>query len=131
MPSGFKKNDPAHKDFQYLEDLSTAYWYSTVLFTAIELELFFHMEKGLCSSQAPARSAPGARKTANAGFPTWQGPPWKGPALMSMPRPARPAGPWSRSGTKAFMSNISVYFLWSDTDETFIGTGPLSQAGKP
>lgn len=57
MPSDFKNNDPAHRDFQYLEDLSTAYWYSTVLFTAIELELFFHMEKGLSSTDDLARAA--------------------------------------------------------------------------
>lgn len=42
----FKKSDPAHTGFQFLEDLSTAYWYSEVLFTAIELELFQLMEKG-------------------------------------------------------------------------------------
>jgi predicted metal-binding protein len=32
--------DPAHTDFQYLEDLATGYWYSEVLFAALELKLF-------------------------------------------------------------------------------------------
>lgn len=32
--------DPASDDFQYLEDMATAYWSSEVLFTAIELGLF-------------------------------------------------------------------------------------------
>ncbi|MCG8643438.1 MAG: DUF2284 domain-containing protein [Desulfobacterales bacterium] len=37
---GFKKADLGQTGFQYLEDLSCAYWYSEVLFTALELELF-------------------------------------------------------------------------------------------
>jgi predicted metal-binding protein len=36
----FQDADPAHDDFQYLEDLSTAYWYSEVLFAAMELGIF-------------------------------------------------------------------------------------------
>lgn len=36
----FHMADPAHTDFQYLEDLATGYWYSEVLFAAIELKLF-------------------------------------------------------------------------------------------
>ncbi|MCG6877801.1 MAG: DUF2284 domain-containing protein [Deltaproteobacteria bacterium] len=32
--------DPAHTDFQYLEDLSTAYWYSEAFFAALELKIF-------------------------------------------------------------------------------------------
>jgi predicted metal-binding protein len=36
----FQDADPAHDDFQYLEDLSTAYWYSEVLFVAMELGIF-------------------------------------------------------------------------------------------
>jgi predicted metal-binding protein len=32
--------DPAQTDFQYLEDLATGYWYSEVLFAALELKLF-------------------------------------------------------------------------------------------
>ena len=42
----FLSADKACTDFQYLENLSTAYWYSNVLFTAIELNLFELMEKG-------------------------------------------------------------------------------------
>lgn len=49
MSFSFKNINPAHTGFQFLEDLSTAYWYSQVLFTALELELFRFMEKGLCS----------------------------------------------------------------------------------
>ncbi len=45
----FCKADPAHQDFQYLEDLSTAYWYSEVLFAAIELEIFDSLERGISS----------------------------------------------------------------------------------
>lgn len=36
----FHDADPALDDFQYLEDLSTAYWYSEVLFAAMELGIF-------------------------------------------------------------------------------------------
>ena len=36
----FHKNDPPHSSFQYIEDLSTAYWYSELLFSAIELNIF-------------------------------------------------------------------------------------------
>ncbi|MFH0728418.1 MAG: DUF2284 domain-containing protein [Pseudomonadota bacterium] len=36
----FQDADPSRLDFQYLEDLSTAYWYSEVLFAALELKLF-------------------------------------------------------------------------------------------
>ena len=42
----FQDSDPAHKDFQFLEDMATAYWYSEALFAAIELELFQHIEDG-------------------------------------------------------------------------------------
>jgi len=56
MSLGFKHNDPAHRDFQYLEDLATAYWHSQVLFTALELELFFHIDRGFCSSTALANA---------------------------------------------------------------------------
>lgn len=41
--------DLAHDDFQYLEDISTAYWYSEVLFAALELTLFDFLEKGISS----------------------------------------------------------------------------------
>lgn len=57
MRTGFKDNDPAHTNFQYLEDLSTAYWYSDVLFAAIELKLFFHMDRGASSPGALAGAA--------------------------------------------------------------------------
>jgi predicted metal-binding protein len=40
MKLPFHDADPAHGDFQYLEDLSTAYWYSETLFAALELNLF-------------------------------------------------------------------------------------------
>ncbi len=56
MTFGFKNNDPAHTGFQFLEDLSTAYWYSQVLFTALELELFKFMDKGLCSPKDLAQA---------------------------------------------------------------------------
>ncbi|ADG81424.1 DUF2284 domain-containing protein [Thermincola potens] len=31
---------------QYLEDLATGYWFSEVLFTAVELDIFTHIERG-------------------------------------------------------------------------------------
>ena len=34
------KADIASEGFQRLEDLATAYWYSEVLFTALELNIF-------------------------------------------------------------------------------------------
>ncbi len=34
------------KSFQFLEDLSTAYWLSQVFFTALELNLFSHLDQG-------------------------------------------------------------------------------------
>lgn len=57
MQPGFKKTDPAHTDFQYIEDISNAYWYSQVLFTALELELFMHIDKGNTSLESLARTA--------------------------------------------------------------------------
>ncbi|MCP4114490.1 MAG: methyltransferase domain-containing protein [Desulfobacteraceae bacterium] len=47
MDNGFQNADPAHDDFQYLEDLSTAYWYSQVLFAALELEIFKFLDRGI------------------------------------------------------------------------------------
>jgi predicted metal-binding protein/SAM-dependent methyltransferase len=47
MSNGFKNADPAHHDFQYLEDLSTAYWYSQVLFAALELGIFKFLDQGI------------------------------------------------------------------------------------
>lgn len=52
MLPGFKNADPAHTDFQYIEDLSCAYWYSEVLFTALELKIFLYLDKG--HAQLPA-----------------------------------------------------------------------------
>lgn len=57
MATGFTQRDPAHGGFQFLEDLSTAYWYSQVLFTAIELKLFGFMEQGVCRPGELARTA--------------------------------------------------------------------------
>ncbi|WP_457550994.1 DUF2284 domain-containing protein [Desulfobacula sp.] len=57
MSFGFKNHDPAQTGFQFLEDLSTAYWYSQVLFTALELELFSFLDKGLCSVKDLATAA--------------------------------------------------------------------------
>ena len=54
MPFGFKQNNPSH-GFQFLENLSTAYWYSQVLFTGIELKLFQRMEQGLSSVETLAK----------------------------------------------------------------------------
>ena len=44
-PFNFQISDPARTHFQYLEDLATAYWYSEVLFAALELKLFDSIEK--------------------------------------------------------------------------------------
>ncbi len=44
-------NIPDPKGFQYLEDLSTAYWYSQVFFTALELKLFMHLDQKKTSIQ--------------------------------------------------------------------------------
>ena len=42
----FQRSDPARRDYQYLEDLATAYWYSEALFAALELNLFSQLDKG-------------------------------------------------------------------------------------
>lgn len=47
MDKDFRNADPAHIDFQYLEDLSTAYWYSQVLFAAITLDIFGALDRGI------------------------------------------------------------------------------------
>lgn len=44
--TGFLNADPATDGFQYIEDLATAYWFSEVLFTAIDLNLFLHLDQG-------------------------------------------------------------------------------------
>ena len=38
--------DPSRTDYQFLENLSTAYWQSEVLFSALDLKLFDHIESG-------------------------------------------------------------------------------------
>ncbi len=38
--------DPSRMDYQFLENLSTAYWQSEVLFSALDLKLFDHIESG-------------------------------------------------------------------------------------
>ena len=50
------EKDPAQTGFQVLENMATAYWTSQVLFTALELELFRHLEAGAdtCGSLAEA-----------------------------------------------------------------------------
>ena len=53
----FRSSDPAQEDFQYLEDLSTAYWYSEVLFTAIELSIFDFIEIEPCDTISIAQKA--------------------------------------------------------------------------
>ncbi len=53
----FQNHDPALTGFQFLEDLSTAYWYSQVLFTALELELFGFLERDSCSADDLAMAA--------------------------------------------------------------------------
>lgn len=57
MKLPFHDADPAHRDFQYLEDLSTAYWYSEVLFAALELNLFELLEQGHSALQDLAIAA--------------------------------------------------------------------------
>ncbi|MCP4024108.1 MAG: metal-binding protein, partial [Desulfobacteraceae bacterium] len=57
MSLGFKNNDPAQTGFQLLEDLSTGYWYSQVLFTALELELFRYLENGVSTALDLASAA--------------------------------------------------------------------------
>jgi predicted metal-binding protein len=54
---GFLNADPAHDGFQYIEDLATAYWYSEVLFTALDLKLFMHLDQGVCSLSSLASAS--------------------------------------------------------------------------
>ena len=53
----FQATDPAALDFQHIEDLSTAYWYSEVLFTAIRLKLFMFIDQGCADLKALAEAA--------------------------------------------------------------------------
>ncbi len=57
MKFPFQETDPAHGDFQYLEDLSTAYWYSEVLFAALELKLFELLAQGCAELDELATAA--------------------------------------------------------------------------
>ncbi|MGB3210065.1 MAG: DUF2284 domain-containing protein [Desulforhopalus sp.] len=43
---GFVNADPVHDGFQYIEDIATAYWYSEVLFTALDLKIFMYLDQG-------------------------------------------------------------------------------------
>ena len=43
--------DPSHADYQFLENLSTAYWQSEVLFSALELKLFYLIESQCATTQ--------------------------------------------------------------------------------
>lgn len=45
----YLNSDPARWGFQYLEDIATGYWYAQVLFTAVELNLFGHIEAACAS----------------------------------------------------------------------------------
>ncbi|MCR6545568.1 DUF2284 domain-containing protein [Dehalobacterium formicoaceticum] len=40
----FMKHDPQENNPQYLEDLATGYWFSEVLFTAVEMDIFSSLE---------------------------------------------------------------------------------------
>ena len=57
MKLPFEEADPADRDFQYLEDLSTGYWYSEVLFAALELRLFEFLEQGYSKLDTLARAS--------------------------------------------------------------------------
>jgi hypothetical protein len=57
------KSDPARWGFQYLEDIATAYWYAEVLFSAVELDLFGHIENGAKTVESLA-AASGCRRPA-------------------------------------------------------------------
>lgn len=50
----FEKGDQANTGFQYFEDLSTAYWYSEILFTSIELGVFDYIAKNITTIDALA-----------------------------------------------------------------------------
>ncbi len=52
-----EKADVSREDFQILEDLATAFWYSEVLFAALELELFKHLAGGPLSPEVLAARA--------------------------------------------------------------------------
>src|SRR5512143_1213345 len=51
--------DIANEDFQFLEDLATAYWYSEVLFAALELDICGVLARGPCSPEVLAQKTGG------------------------------------------------------------------------
>lgn len=51
-----KKDSTSENDFQFLEDMATAYWYSEALFTAIELDIFYYIEHGQNSLKSLAHA---------------------------------------------------------------------------
>lgn len=51
----FLDTNPGDGGYQHLEDLSTAYWHSEVLFSALELQIFNYLEQGHCSLPALAQ----------------------------------------------------------------------------
>lgn len=53
----YLNSDPAHWQFQYLEDIATGYWYAQVLFSAVELNLFGCIEAGGASPSDLAAKA--------------------------------------------------------------------------
>lgn len=57
------KSDPANRGFQHIEDIATAYWYSQVLFSAVELDLFGRIETG-CTTAAELAGAAGCQPAA-------------------------------------------------------------------
>jgi predicted metal-binding protein len=57
MKLPFQDADPSHRDFQYLEDLSTAYWHSEVFFAALHLRLFEFLGQGCSGLNALAQAS--------------------------------------------------------------------------
>ena len=47
---------PPKKNFQYIEDLSTAYWSSEILFAALNMDLFTKIDQGLNTTQLLTKS---------------------------------------------------------------------------
>jgi predicted metal-binding protein/2-polyprenyl-3-methyl-5-hydroxy-6-metoxy-1,4-benzoquinol methylase len=50
-------SDPAHTDFQFMEDLSTAYWHSEAFFAALELKIFELLGQGDMDTKSLAARA--------------------------------------------------------------------------
>lgn len=59
-PIALPRSDAARWGFQYLEDIATGYWYSQVLFSAVELDLFGLIETGR-TTPAELAAAAGCR----------------------------------------------------------------------